>query len=270
MRIFAAALGLLVVAVPAFAQAPPATWNGLPDRFQVDAGYFHLEADTVLRFEGADEIDFERDLAVPDGTNTFWLDATWRAGRRHQIKLSFTRLSRERRDHTLTRDFTWGGQTYQAGLTTNTDTGADVFGGYYRFALLKRERYEAGPTVGIGHLSLDARIRATGNVGGASATIDRSASKGHVTGAVGGYASAWAAERLLVYGDFLYIKVNPGDSQASVTDWRVGANYYVFRNAGVAAQYKYNRYRYEEDIVSSELGGHITFQGFQAFLSFLF
>jgi hypothetical protein len=270
MRASAAAVALLVVAAPAFAQSPPAMWNGLPDRFQIDAGYFHLDAETVLRFEGADEIDFERDLAVPDGANTFWLDATWRAGRRHQIKLSFTRLNRERPDHTLTRDFTWGGQTYQAGLTANTETSANLFGGYYRFALLKRDRYEAGPTVGIGHLSMDARIRATGTAGGATGTIDRSASLGSVTGAVGGYASAWPAERLLVYGDFLYIKVNPGDSQASVTDWRLGANYYVFRNAGVAVQYKYNHYRYDRDILASELGGHVTFQGFQAFLSFLF
>jgi hypothetical protein len=270
MRVIAAAVGLLVVSAPASAQSPAATWNGLPDRFQIDAGYFHLDAETVLRFDGAEEVDFERDLAVPDGTNTFWLDATWRAGRRHQVKLSFTRLSRERPSHTLTRDFTWGGQTYQAGLTANTDTGANLFGGYYRFALLKRERYEAGPTVGIGHLNLDARIRATGTVNGASATIDRSASVGHITGAVGGYASAWPAERLVVYGDFLYIKVNPGDSQASVTDWRLGANYYVFRNAGVAAQYKYNHYRYDRDVLSNELGGHVTFQGFQLFLSFLF
>jgi len=270
MRAFAAALGLVAVSAPAFAQSPPATWNGLPDRFQIDAGYFHLDAQTVLRFEGADEIDFERDLGVPDGNNTFWLDATWRAGRRHQIKLSFTRNSRERPDRVLTRDFTWGGQTYPAGLTARTETSADLFGGYYRFALLKKERYEVGPTVGIGHLSMDARIRATGTVGGATGTIDQSASLGSVTAAVGGYASAWPAERLLVYGDFLYIKVNPGNSQASVTDWRLGANYYVFHNAGLAAQYKYNHYRYDRDIVSDSLGGHVTFQGFQVFASFLF
>ena len=270
MRALAAALGLLAVAAPAFAQSPTETWNGLPDRFQIDAGYFHLDAKNVLRFEGADEVDFERDLAVPEGTNTFWLDATWRTGRRHQIKLSFTRLSRERRDHTLTRDFTWGGDTYEAGLTTDTDTGADIFGGYYRFALLRKERYEVGPTVGIGHLSLEARIRATGTVNGASTTIDRSASTGHVTGAVGGYASAWPAKRLVVYGDYLYIKVNPGESQASVTDWRLGANYYVFRNAGLAAQYKYNHYRYDRDVLSSSLGGQVTYQGFQVFASFLF
>jgi hypothetical protein len=269
MRARAAALGLLAVSAPAFAQSPSATWNGLPGRFQIDAGYFHLEADTVLRFEGTD-VDFERDLAVPDGANTFWLDATWRAGRRHQIKLSFTRLRRERPGHTLTSPFTWGGETYPPGLSATSETGTDVLGGYYRFALLREDRYEVGPTVGIGHLSLDARIRATGTVNGASATIDRSASTGHMTGAVGGYASAWPAERLQVYGDYLYIKVNPGESQASLTDWRLGANYYVFRNAGVAAQYKYNHYRYDRDILSSSLGGRVTFKGFQVFASFLF
>ena len=143
-----------------------ATWNGLPDRFQIDAGYFRLDADTVLRFEGT-EVDFERDLAVPEGVNTFWLDATWRAGRRHQVKLGFTRLRSERPDHTLTRPFTWGGETYPPGLSATSETGADIFGGYYRFALLRNDRYEVGPTVGIGHLSLDAPIRATGTMSGA-------------------------------------------------------------------------------------------------------
>ena len=49
MRVLVAALGLLVVAAPARAQSPAAAWNGLPDRFQIDAGYFHLDAETVLR-----------------------------------------------------------------------------------------------------------------------------------------------------------------------------------------------------------------------------
>jgi hypothetical protein len=270
MKPFPAALGLLALATSAFAQSASGTWNGLPDRFQIDAGYFRLDAETVLRFEGSDEVDFERDLAVPEGADTFWLDGTWRAGRRHQVKLSFTRLRRDRREHTLTRDFAWGGATYGAGLTARSETGSRILGGYYRYALVRQERFEVGPTAGIGYLWLDATIRASGTVGGVSTTIERSASIGNITGAVGGYATGWPARRLALHGDFLYIKVSPGDSQASVTDWRLGANYYVFHGAGLGAQYKYNRYRYDRDVLSSSLGGHVTYQGFQAFLSYVF
>jgi hypothetical protein len=71
-------------------------------------------------------------------------------------------------------------------------------------------------------------------------------------------------------GDFLYIKANLGDTDVSVMDWRACADYYVFRNVGLGVQYKYNRYTLDRDILSTRLGGEVTFKGFQAFLSFLF
>jgi hypothetical protein len=262
----------------AAAAAKPAFTTAVSDRFQIDTGYFRISANTVLRYngaEGAGDIDFENDLGVVQDANTFWLDATWRVGRRHQLKLSYTQLSRERAGYTLQRDFTWGGETYNAGLTTDASTGSDILGGYYRFAAFRNERFEIGPTLGIGYLWLNARIKATGTVtgpGGAavSRSLDQSASTGSITGAVGGYAAAWPAKRLSLRGDFLYIKVKPGGSEASVTDWRLGANYYLLRNAGVGVQYKYNRYSYDRGILVSQLGGEITFKGFQVFATFAF
>ena len=97
-----------------------------------------------------------------------------------------------------------------------------------------------------------------------------SATKGHVTGAVGGYVTGWPAKRLVLRSDFLYIKVNPERSEASVTDWRVGGNFYFISNVGLGVQYKYNEYRYDRDVLASELGGQVKVEGFQAFLTFLF
>jgi hypothetical protein len=99
---------------------------------------------------------------------------------------------------------------------------------------------------------------------------DRDASTGSITGAIGGYAAAWPTKRLALRADFPYAKVSPGDSDASVTDWRPGADYYFFRNAGLGVQYKYNQYSYDRGLLASELGGEITYEGFQAFVSFLF
>jgi hypothetical protein len=266
-----------VLAGPAFAQSSSSTWNNLPDRFQVDAGYFGINVSNVLRFGGgagsSGDIDFEKDLGLNPDANTFWVDGTWRVGRRHQLKLGFTRVSRDRNSFELQRDFTWGGEVYNAGLSASTTTSSDILGGYYRFAIVRNERFEIGPTLGVGYLWLEAGIRATGTVsgpGGGSRTLDRSASTGSITGAVGGYASGWLTKRLVVIGDFLYIKVSPGDSDASVTDWRLGANYYFFRNAGLGVQYKYDRYSYDRGILVSELGGEVTYEGLQVLLSFRF
>jgi predicted porin len=202
------------------------------------------------------------------------VDATWRVGRRHQLKLAFTRFNRDRRDYTLQRDFTWGGETYNAGLSATTNNKNSIVGGYYRFALFRNDRFEIGPTIGIGYLKLEAGIEATGTVSGPagseSRTLDEGASISSPTGAVGGYAEVWPARRLVLLGDFLYIKVKPGDSEAAVTDWRVAADYYFFKNAGVGVQYKFNRYSYDRGILVSELGGEVTFKGVQVYLSFRF
>jgi predicted porin len=267
--------GLMAPAV--LAQAPAAS-NELPDRFQIDTGYFRISANTVLNFNApgaGNDVSFEKDLGVAPDANTFWLDATWRVGRRHQLKLGYTRLNREQPSHTLERDFVWNGETFNSGLSTSTTTGGDILGGYYRFALLRNERFEIGPTLGIGYLWERVTIRGTGTITGpggvpVSRDLDTTASTGSITGAVGGYANAWPTQRLVLRADYLYIKVSPEDSEASVNDWRLGADYYFFRNAGLGVQYKYNKYRYERGLLVSKLGGEVTYDGFQVFLSFLF
>jgi hypothetical protein len=276
--LLAASLLAALPAAPAFAQSSAESWNGLPDHFQIDTGYFRLNANTILRFDGGPgtgDVDFEQDLGLDESVDTIWLDATWRVGRRHQLKLGYTRLSRDRGGNTLQRDFVWGGQTFNEGLTTTSTASSDVLGGYYRFAIVRNDRFEIGPTVGIGYLWVSAGVEATGTIAGPGGipiarTLDESATRGSITGAVGGYVTAWPAKRLALRGDFLYIKVNPENAEASVTDWRVGANFYFLRNVGLGLQYKYNQYRYDRDIVSSQLGGELTFDGAQAFLTFLF
>ena len=271
--ILGAVLAASLLVSPAFAQSSSGTWNGLSDRFQTDTGYFRLNADTVLRYNApraSGDVSFEDDLGLNKTVDTFWVDATWRVGRRHQLKLAYTSLNRDRRNYTLGRDFTWGGQTYNAGLSATTSSGSDILGGYYRFAAYRNDRFEIGPTVGFGYLWLNARIQATGTVGDVSRSLDQGASTGSVTGAVGGYTNGWITKRLVARADFLYIKVSPGNTEASDTDWRLGADYYFFRNAGLGVQYKYNKYSYDRGILVSKLGGQITYQGFQVFASFLF
>jgi len=271
-------LAAFLLASPAFAQSSSSPWSDLPDRFQIDTGYFRLSANTVLRYNGPEggsgQVDFEDDLGLDEQVNTFWVDASWRVGRRHQLKLAFTRVNRDKADYTLQRSFTWGGETYSAGLSATTTNTADVLGGYYRFALVRNDRFEIGPTIGVGYLWLDARIQAAGTVttpgGSQSRTLDESVSTGSVTGALGGYANAWLTKRLVARADFLYIKVQPEDSEASVTDWRIAADYYFSRNAGLGVQYKYNQYSYDRGILVRELGGEITYDGVQVFLSLLF
>jgi hypothetical protein len=289
MRIIAGAVLITaLLSSPLLAQSPAAapspapsraTWTGLPDRFQIDTGYFRLDASTLLRYNGPSggngEVDFEHDLGLPSTVDTFWLEGSWRITPRQQVKLGFTRFRRDLPAHTLGRDFVWGGSLYSAGLEATTTSGSDILGAYYRFAIVNKERFEIGPTAGVGHLWLTANIRATGTIhlpDGTSQEVTRDAggSTGSITGALGGYAEAWPLRHWVVRGDYLYIKVKPEHSEASVTDWRIATDYYFYKAVGLGLQYKYNRYRYDRGADVAKLGGSVTYKGVQAFATFRF
>jgi hypothetical protein len=277
----AAGVVMMAMAAPASAQAPavaktaPASstaktsWNDLPDRFQIDAGYFRLNAG------GGTDVNFERDLGTPKTANTFWLDTTLRMGRRHQIKVGYINFTRTGEPLRLTRDFTWNDKVYTAGLTATGSLETGLFSTYYRFAIVKRDRFEFGPAAGLGYLKLTAAIGATGTFTKpdgqvSSVNYDDSGSLGVPTGALGAFFNAWLAKRVVLRGDFLYMMVKPGNWAAAVTDGRLGVDFYPWRHVGIGAQYKYNKYSYDRILTQAGLGGSVAYQGFQIYASFLF
>ena len=291
-RILAAA-GVIIVAVaaPALAQAPADTkaaqassttktsWSDLPDRFQVDAGFFYVNLATKLTFQGtigpADEVSFEKDLGVSDVASTYWLDTTLRLGRRHQFKLSYVSVTRDGDPRILTRDFIWNDEVYTAGLSASGSLGTNVLSAYYRLAVIKRDRFEIGPALGLGYLKLNARIAAQGSLtkpGGQieAVSLDESGSLGVPTGDIGGFFNAWLSKRVVMRGDFLYIVVKPGEWEASVTDWRIGVDFYPWRHVGIGTQYKYNSFRYEQPVSEMNVSGEVKYKGLQVYASFLF
>ena len=81
--VFGGLLAASLFVSPAFAESPSGTWNGLPDRFQIDTGYFRLTADTQLRYNGAPgsgDISLENDLGVDKNVDTFWVDGDLAGG----------------------------------------------------------------------------------------------------------------------------------------------------------------------------------------------
>jgi hypothetical protein len=282
-------LGITVMAAPALAQAPaaapapqPATrqvWSDLPDRFQVDAGYFRAKMTTALRLQGsigpANDVSFEKDLGVADTAGTYWIDATIRMSRRNSFKINYVSVTREGQPQSLTRDFTWNDQTYSAGLTASGTIGMDLLSTYYRFAVSKRDRFEIGVATGLGFLQLRAAVKAQGNLTGpggqiTTVNLDESGKLGVPTGDIGGYFNAWVTKRVVVRGDYLYILIRPSDMEASVTDWRLAVDFYPWRHAGIGVQYKYNEFRYQQGLDKANLGGTVGFRGPQVYGSFLF
>jgi hypothetical protein len=266
-----AALAALLIAVPAAAQTS-SSYTDLPQGFRLDLGGFRIASETKLKYDlsgDGDTIDFENETALPDNATTLWLDGTWRVGRRHQLSLNYTKSNREG-GRTLDREIHWGDQVFQAGAQVESELDTDILAGYYRFAVFKNDRFEIGPTLGVGYLWLSAGLRVTATAGGATGSRGQTGKTGSVTGDVGGYFEGWLGKRVVARGDLLYIIVKPGESEASVTDGRLGLYFYPWSHVGFGAQYKYYKYRYDRTGVAAEVGGSIRFRGGQVFASFLF
>jgi hypothetical protein len=280
-----AALSAIAMAGPARAQSSEPqssgrpTWNGLPDRFQADVGYFRINLTTTLQLKGSvgpsTEVSFEKDVGLTDTAGTYWLDTTLRLSRRHSVKFGYLSVTRQGEPHSLSRDFEWDGKLYTAGLTTTGMVGMDVLSTYYRLAVVKRDRFDVGLSSGLGYLKLRASINAQGSLTGPggviqSVNLDGGGEVGTITGAIGGFFNAWLSKRVVMRGDFMYIMVKPSDREASVTDGRIAVDFYPLSHVGVGTQYKYNQFHYQQSSEDRSLGGTIQYQGIQVYASFLF
>jgi hypothetical protein len=263
----------LVLANAALAQS--VSYSDVPDTFRVEAGGFRIGADTDLTFNTTGTlrppVNFES-LGVPDNATRFYIEGFWRPWRRHQFSLSWYNNNREGDPFTLQRDIAWGDRVIQAGASVAGKTDSSYVSGVYRFAVYKNDRFEIGPSLGIGHLSLKAGISGQGTATTPSGTVsgpfDISRSTGQITGDLGGYFCWWAFRRLLVRTDMRYIIVKPGDSEASITDGRASAVYHFTPHFGVGLQYTYTKFRYDRGILHvAELGGSLRYRGAQVVLS---
>ena len=270
-RAVAAAALSALMSVPAAAQTSSG-FTDLPQVFRLDVGGFRIASETQLKYDLAGQgqtIDFEGETGLPSNATTIWLDGTWRLGRRHQLALNYTRVNRSG-GRTLQREIHWGDQVFQVGTSVETEVGSDVVTGYYRFAVFKNDRFEVGPTIGLGYLWLSASLSGSVTAGGNPVALSRMAEISSITGDVGGYFEGWLTKRLVMRGDLLYIVIKPENAEASVTDGRLGLNFYPWAHIGFGAQFKYYKYRYDRSPLSAELGGSITYKGGQVYVSFLF
>lgn len=270
---FAAAA--LLLAGSAMAQSSNAP--DVPDRFRLEAGGFRIGADTELTFNTTGSsrppVDFES-LDVPNNATRFYVEGFWRPWRRHQFSLSWYRNRRESDPRSVDREFVWGDQVITTGSSVTATVSSSYLSGVYRFAAYKNDRFEIGPSIGIGHLSLEAGIGGEVNIdtplGGISIPFDTSRDLGQVTGDVGGYFYGWPTKRLQLRGDLRYIIVKPENSEASVTDGRAAVIYHPWPNFGFGLQYNYTKFRYDRGLVSNELGGKLRYSGGQVVLAAAF
>ncbi len=148
-------LGALCVS-PALAQTtddPFTRSDGIRDRFRVNVGAFFVTHQTFALLNAANRppipgIDLESETALPDATTDFRIQAHFKPGRRHKLFAAFYTMRRS----SLTRlegEIEWDGETFPIGADISAKWNVRVFKFEYRYAIIKRERFDVGLSLGL-------------------------------------------------------------------------------------------------------------------------
>jgi hypothetical protein len=269
--IVAATLALLWPAGAALAQE---TDTDVPQKLWFEIGGFRVASQTDLRLNGAvpgEDVDFERDLNVPNDTTEVYLEGYWRLGRRHQVSLNWTAVKRDGGGVTLGREIQWGDDVFRAGADVRATNDTSFLSGVSRFALYKNERFEVGPAVGLGYIWITATISGQAGVAGEEEEpvreVAAEAKTSSITGDIGGYFYWWPGRRFMARGDLRYIGVGLENADAEVLEGRASLTWYPWRQVGIGAQYSYTKLRYDRDRLIAGLGGTYQYDGLQILVS---
>jgi hypothetical protein len=270
------ASALLLSAVPAQAQ-----WaeTDVPQTFWFEIGGFRVASKTNLSLSGeiaepGDEIDFEKELDIPSTTTQGFIEFLWRPARRHQISLNWQRINREGNELTLDERLEWEDIILDVGARVQSRTESNFISGVYRFALIKNEKLELGPALGVGYVKIRSGLR--GDLGvsigdeTASVPFDTEAEVGSITGDIGGYLYWWPGERFLVRSDGRYIAVGLEEADAAITEARASLTWFPWRKVGFGVQYAYTKFRYERNKAFVGLGGTYQYDGLQLLVNVAF
>lgn len=270
-----------VIAALAFAVCLPAsqvraqeTDSDVPQTFWLEVGGFRVSSSTNLRLNGAapgDDVDFERDLELPNNTTQAYLEGFWRLGRRHQVSLAWTRIKRDGSRLALQEDIDWGDVTFPVGVEVTGTNDSDFISGAYRWSLYKNDRFEIGPAIGLGYIWIHASLTGSVQIGdelSGERTVKGSASS--ITGDIGGFFYWWPGRRWMVRGDLRYIAVGLDDADSSVTEGRASLAWYPWRQFGIGAQYTYTKMTYDRGLLDTKLAGTYQYDGLQILASIAF
>jgi hypothetical protein len=274
MRIALVATLALAFLLPAGAALAQETDTDVPQTFWVELGGFRVSSSTNLRLNGAapgEDVDFERDLNLPNNTTQVYLEGFWRPFRKHQFSLKWERVRRDGSAVTLEDQIEWGGVIYPVGVQVAGTNDSDFLSGAWRWSLFKNEKFEIGPAIGLGYIWIDASLTGQIQVGdelSRERTVTGSASS--ITGDIGGFFIWWPGQRWVVRGDARYIAVSLDDADASVGEARASVTWYPWRRIGIGAQYSYTNLEYQRDVIVTELGGRLKYDGLQILVSVAF
>lgn len=224
-------MGAAVVLAWAVPLAVHAAEGGpLEDAFYLGLGVFAFSSDTELRLDGdagrGTDIDWERDLGVPDDEDSFRIDAFWRFADRHKIRAMYFD-SKRGSSKALNREITIQDEVYPIDAVLEVSLETRILEIAYEYAFLKRDNYEIAGTAGIHLTELVPEATITGSVGGADVDVGQSGKADvEMPLPVLGLRGMWHLGRnfyLDAHAQYFYLSID--DSDGSIADLRAALSW---------------------------------------------
>ena len=134
------------------------------------SGYIQASANNAI----TGQIDLQKDLGLPN-YSTFIGKADWKFTRKNHLYFAAVPLSKQHQT-TLTRTFTFQGQTFTAGLTASSKLDTVFLAPGYQYDIIRRKRGHLGIAVQMDLINTKATINAAAQVGTGGRAISASGS----------------------------------------------------------------------------------------------
>jgi hypothetical protein len=160
------------------------------------------------------------------------VDARLRLGRKHELEGGF-QFSQRTGDKTSQRQFNFADTTFDVGASLKTKLTTNLLFLNYRYAILAKERTQAGVGVGLGALFFKTDIDAAANAGGGGVSYSASKSVTPPVGSIGLYGRYLIGTRWSAETDARYVKLRIDRFHIRYTELNAAARYYVSRKVGL-------------------------------------
>lgn len=198
------------------------------EKFKVGVGFFSPINNTNIRIgvtgNNGSDVDFESDLGFAADVRTFMANGQWRITRRSRLNLAYYQIDRSS-THTLTRDITFGDNTYSINASINAYFNTNILQFSYGYALLSKPKYEAGLLIGAHVVGGEAGMSLNTSGGNISSKGDYGFTAPLPDlGIWGSYAFS---DRFYLTGEASYLSMTVNGVTGSIYAYTIGGHYRV-------------------------------------------
>lgn len=170
--VLALAAGLL--SWPSILAGQSGSRNHLHDKFQGSAALSFVRFTTSIRVDteggSGSDLDVEDDLGAPSTVVEPRLGLRWNMSRRHSLEFGY-QFARRGGERTVTEEFEYQGETYEAGLTIRSKFNSDLASLTWRWAFHSSDKSRIGATLGVGALLFKTGIDGYASVNDQTAEV---------------------------------------------------------------------------------------------------